>query len=401
MTKRFLASSGILLILAMLFMLAGCEENKYPDSLYNPNATFNASAEITAVDPPNLGLAGVTVITLTGKNFSPVLNENIVFFDAVKGTLLEGSETRLVVRAPIYTSDSCGIRVSVQGALLFSNKWKYKLEPAQTPLAAFTTAEQPWAITADAAGNVYTSLVVSNAGVGIKKITPEGVMGDYSPKGGETKYSAMKMGPGGVIYAVRIAKAIFTIPAAGEKPVTWVTAGLGTIYDLDFDANKNIWGVGNNTDIYRVKQDKSVAKFPFTADLRSVRVFNGHVYVAGKKDGAEKIWRFPLNGEELGAVEEYFDFSAKVSSEYSVYCITFSADGYMYVGTNAPQALYLVHPGGNFEVLYPGQFLPKALVFAWGAGTTLCYTREATAANPQTIIRLNTLKQSAPYYGIL
>lgn len=385
----------------MLFILAGCEENEYPDSLYNPDASYKAAAEITAVDPPNLALSGVTVVTITGKNFSPVLDENIVFFDAERGTILEGSATQLVVRAPIYAADSCVIRVSVKGAILFSNKWNYTLEPAQEPLVAFTAAEQPWAITADAAGNIYTSMVISNAGVGIKKISPDGVLEDYAPKGGETKYSALKMGPGGVIYAARIAKAIFTIPAAGQKPVNWVTSGLGTIYDLDFDANKNIWAVGNNTDIYRVKQDKSIAKFPFKADLRSVRVFNGYVYVAGKQDNAEKVWRFPLNGEELGAVEEYFDFSGKVSTEYSVYCITFSADGYMYVGTNAPNALYLVHPDGNFEVLYPGQFLPKALVFAWGAGTNLYYTREATATTPQLIIRLNTLKQSAPYYGIL
>jgi hypothetical protein len=54
--------------------------------------------------------------------------------------------------------------------------------------------------------------------------------------------------------------------------------------------------------------------------------------------------------------------------------------------------------------LYPGLFLPKTLLFAWGKGTELYAAREKTAdaagkVTPQTILRINTMKSGAPYYG--
>ncbi|HNW58078.1 MAG TPA: IPT/TIG domain-containing protein [bacterium] len=406
MGKRFIILQAIFLVAALIFVLAGCDSNDYPSSLYDPNAKTSSPAVISAVEPASVALSGVTLITFTGSNFSTVKEDNIVYFNAEKGTVVEASATQLKVRAPIYVSDSIAIRIAVKNAEIFSNKWPYKLEAAQVNLLTFTPAEIPYGIATDATGNVYASLVVSNAGAGVKIVTPGAEKYvDYAPKGGETFWSAMKMGPGNVLYCARNLKGIFSIAAAATKPATFVSSGLGTIYDLDFDVNHNLWGVGNNTDIYRIKPDKSITKFPFTANLKSVRVYNGYLYVAGKKDGADKVWRFPFNGQDLGAVEEYFDFSAKVGGGYGVYCITFSADGYMYVGTDAPEAIFLVSPTGSYEPLYPGQFFPKTLLFAWGPGSNLYMTREQvlegeTIKYAQTIIRINTQKESAPYYGL-
>lgn len=406
MGKRFIIVQAILLVAALMLVLAGCDSNDYPPSLYDPNAKTSAAAVISAVDPASVALSGVTMITFTGSNFSTVKEDNIVYFNAEKGTVLEASSTMLKVRAPIYVSDSIAIRIAVKNSELFSNKWTYKLEAAQENLLTLTPAEIPYGIATDAAGNVYASLIVSNAGAGVKIVTPGAEKYvDYAPKGGETFWTAMKMGPGNVLYCARNLKGIFTIAAAAAKPATFASSGLGNIYDLDFDASHNLWGVGNNTDIYRVKPDKSITKFPFTANLKSVRVYNGYLYVAGKKDNADKVWRFAINGETLGAAEEYFDFSAKVGGGASVYCITFSADGYMYVGTDAAEAIFIVSPTGSFEPLYPGQFFPKTLLFAWGPGASLYMTREQVLEGDQikyaqTIIRINTQKESAPYYGL-
>ena len=94
----------------------------------------------------------------------------------------------------------------------------------------------------------------------------------------------------------------------------WVTgSSIGNIYDLDFDASGNLWAGGNNPAIYRIKQDKSVKQFPFTCNARSIRVYDGYLYVGGKVDTTEGVWRAQIiNSDSLGAFEKYFDFSATI-----------------------------------------------------------------------------------------
>ncbi|HNS72343.1 MAG TPA: IPT/TIG domain-containing protein [bacterium] len=407
MAKRLIIFQVIILAAALMIVLAGCDKDDYPPSLYDPDYVSKGAAVINSVDPSALALSGVTVITINGANFSPVKDDNLVFFNAEKGTVLEATETTLKVRAPIYAADSVAMRVAVQGAVLFSNIWPYSLEPAQEPLITLTSAEVPWAVATDAEGNVYTSMVISNAGAGVKKIAAgSDKFVDFAPKGGETYYTAMKIGPGGTLYGVRNVKGIFSYKAGDAKPAVFASTGLGNIMDIDFDASKNLWGVGNNPDVYRIKPDKSVAKFAFKANLRAVRVYNNYLYVAGDQDKIVKVWRFPINGEDLGAVEEVLNFTDKVGGNFAIYCLTFSADGYMYIGTDAPAAIYLLSPGGALEPLYPGQFVPKVLSFAWGLGTDLFMTREVTieaekVKYQQLVFRINTQKEGAPQFGIL
>lgn len=408
MSKRFILIQAVLLVAALMFMLTGCE-NDYPPSLYDPNYKADQPAVITTVEPADLALSGVTVITFTGSNFAPVKDDNIVYFNGAKGTILEATTGKLVVKAPIYAADSVVIRVAVRGAELFSNGWPYRLEPAQESAVKLTSAELPYALATDAEGNLYASMVISNAGAGVKKIA-KGTTGfvDYAPKGGETFYSAIKMGPGNVMYCARNVKGVFSIASPGAKPGVFVSSGLGNIYDLDFDANKNLWGVGNNTDLYRMKPDKAMTKFPFKANLRAVRVYNNYLYVAGDLDKVTKVWRFPFVGEDLGPVEEVLNFTDKIGGGTStIHCMTISADGYIYLGSDAPEAIFVASPSGGFEALYPGQFLPKIISMAWGMGTDLFVTREAKSdsegklINQQLIFRVNTQKQGAPQYGIL
>ncbi len=395
------------MVVMVVVVMWGCE-NEYPPSLYDPNRQGLPTPEIESVEPPLEGLAGVTKVTIMGRHFASDVRKVIVYFNASRGEVLEATESRLVVRAPILVADSVLIRVAVQGAELFGvyNR-KYRLLAAQAPVAKFSPVDEPWGVTTDAEGNIYTSMVVSNAGVGIRKIDLKGVVSEWAPKGGETFYSALKMGPGGVIYAARKQKAIFQV-VAGQKGVVFQSAGLGTIADLDFDQYKNIWGVGNNDKIYCVTPGKVVKAYDFKADLRTVRVYNGYVYVGGKKDGLEKVWRFPIVGDgEVGSVEEYFDYSGALGggSVYMISAINFAMDGDMYIGTDAPAAIYVVHPDKTMEALYPGQFVPKAAVFSWGKDAEgryirLIVTREKTATDAQSLLWVNMQKEGAPYYGI-
>lgn len=384
------------LIIIALAMVSGCKEDP-PTSLYeDPTANVGSGPQpvVSAVDPPTAALAGVTSITITGTNFSAVKDQNLVYFDATQASILSASATQLVVRAPTLVKDSVTLRVMVYKADLASTPRQYRLMAAVTEYGSLTKTEDPYGIATDAAGNMYVSV----SGSGVKKITPDGTRTDYAPHAaGVTKWSAMKIGPAGVLYTARILRVIYQVPAGGGTPVIWVTgSSIGNIYDMDFDASGNLWAGGNNAAIYMIKQDKSIKQFPFTCNARSLRVYNGYLYVGGKIDTTEGVWRAPLvNPDSLGAFEKFFDFSANYSG-YAVNAVTFAADGDMYIGTDAPAALVVVHPNKSVEPLYPGLFSPTTLLFTWGNADDLYMIR--TLNNPR-LLRVTMLKNGAPYYG--
>lgn len=384
------------LLLIALAMMSGCKEDP-PTSLYEDPTTNVGTAPqpvVSAVDPPTTALAGVTTITITGSNFSAVKDENIVYFDATKANILSASATQLVVRAPTLVKDSVTLRVMVYKAELSSTPRPYKLLSAVSEYGNLGKLDDPYGIATDAAGNMYVSI----SGSGVKKITPDGTKTDYSAHAaGVTKWSAMKMGPAGVLYTARILRVIYQVPAGGGAPVIWVTgSSIGNIYDMDFDASGNLWAGGNNPAIYRIKQDKSVKQFPFTCNARSIRVYDGYLYVGGKVDTTEGVWRAQIiNSDSLGAFEKHFDFSASYSG-YVVNAVTFAADGDMYIGTDAPAALIVVHPNKVAEPVYPGLFTPTTLLFTWGNADDLYMIR--TLNNPR-LLKVTMLKNGAPYYG--
>ena len=289
------------------------------------------------------------------------------------------------------------------GAELYSNSVLYEIRDPAPELYEFDKLEKPYAIAADADGNVYTSVTLSGSGVGTKKITPEGILSDYAPKGAETFWSSVKVGPGDELYVVRQVRALFKIPAGGGASATWAVLSdfSAKLADIDFDADLNLWCVGNNTKIYMVKPDKTVVEHDFEADLKSVRIFDGYVYVAGTQDGAAKIWRFEIQaGDQIGAEEVHFDFSAAYAG-YTPLAITFDAEGELYVGTDAPASIVVVHADKTHDPLYPGLLSAAPTIsMAWDNDTGLYITREAKGEEiPQTILHLEMFEEGAPYYG--
>jgi len=82
-----------------------------------------------------------------------------------------------------------------------------------------------------------------------------------------------------------------------------------------------------------------------------------------------------------------------------VQCITFSSDGDLYIGTDAPEGVVVVHQGGASQPLYPGTLSPEPVAFAWGKGSNL-YIARLGATSVHEMLVVNTLKLSAPYYGL-
>jgi hypothetical protein len=234
---------------------------------------------------------------------------------------------------------------------------------------------------------------------------PSGQRTDYAPAFSTSvkAYSALKLGPGGYMYAAVNFPFIFRIPPGGGTSERWFPGGggVGKIFDFDFDQQGNIWGGGNNTAIYRIKADKSSRAFPFVADVRSVRVFNGYVYAACQTfpDSLQKIVRFQLMGDSLGPAETYFDFSAAYPAG-GVYALTFADDGDMFVGTDSVAGtVVLVHPDRTSERFYPGWFTSRIRLFAYGATTEMYAIRTGPTDDEKRMMRIFTQKTGAPYYG--
>jgi hypothetical protein len=391
-------------------VLIGCDLGD-GESLYDPDYQSAPAPVISSVDPPELALAGVGQIVITGQNFSSNPDENLVYFNERRAILLESSATQLIVRPPNFASDDIVIKVAVLKAVEFSNEWPYVLELAVEPgWGGLSDQQAPYGIASDADGNIYTSVLGDGEFGGIKQITPDQERSDYAPRQAWV-YPTLLRGPDGNLYAARgpaTFAAIYTAPPGGVTPSPWLLGGgLGRIRSFDFDQHGNIWGGGNNNPgLYRVTPDKEVEVFEFDhSDVRSVRVFDGAVYVAAITDGKHNIWRFPFTEPgEVGEPELYFAFSDSYGLEGAgALAITFSAAGELFIGTNGADGLIIVYPDKSWEPFYPGTLSNTIDALVWGPGQDLFASWEDPASTSsdviRKIVRINTQRQGAPNYG--
>ncbi len=392
--------SRLLAILALgllAALLVGCE-NEYPESLYDPNFKGRPTPVITAVIPPDSALAGIGQIIIKGHNFSPVLEENFVYFGKTAAQLLAADSTELGVKTPNVTGESLDLKVAVHGALLFSNVVKYKLLTAIWDWGTFLAADDPWAITCDADENLYVDLTSRN----VDRVSRDNVRTTYGTVP-FVKGTGMKMGPGGYLYVARTTAALYRIPPGGGAATKWVDAP-GKVYDFDFAPTGSMYAGGDGDNLYLIKPDGTGSKVANYRKvyIRTVRVFDGYVYVGGRDStGAQYIWRNQiLAGEQLGPNEVYFAWSSRVDPTSQVYSLTFAQDGDMYVGTDNAAGIMIVHPNGSFEPLYEGLLKPYVFSLAWGTGTYL-YANQRNDVDPaqKRMIKINVLKPGAPYYG--
>ncbi|MFA6597781.1 MAG: IPT/TIG domain-containing protein [Ignavibacteriaceae bacterium] len=418
MKKNYLKlpqTSIALAAFVFLFVLFfwGCNEADNVAPLYNPVFSNTVVPEIVSVSPSDSAFAGVDEITLTGHNFPTVPTEMAVYFNNVKAEIISADTNKIVVKAPFLVKDTISIKISKFSADKLSNSLPYKLISATIVFKEFPFNDTPYTLTFDKLGNAYVSYTIDSAGTGIKKIAPDGSVTDFAPKGAETYWTCMKFGQSGDLYTARSVKGIFKV-APNAIATTWVTSsnGIGTIVDFDFDQNGNMWAGGNNAAVYRVTQTKNVKPFSFTANIRSVRVFNNYLYVAGLKDGSESIWRFPIiNSDSLGTAELYFNYQAAYPSG-TIREITFSADGDLYVGTDGVEMIVKIKPDKSSQILFSGVLNPsnkcKFNSFFWSGSDVYMYVIRHSvnlndaASPPEAIIKVNTLNNlgGAPYYGI-
>lgn len=387
-----------LLITVLLgFIYYGCNQEAAP-SLYEIESK-GGTPVVSSVVPANEALAGVSEVTINGSNFSSNKDDNFVYFGTAKGTILEATSTKLIVKAPPLIKNQLDLKVAIKGVENFSNVTKYNLLEAVGVYYAFTkSVDEAMTVTVDKSENLYVSVLDK----GIKKISPTGVLTDFAPKGGESFFFDLKMGPNNVLYGTRNLRAIFQV-TQGSPSATYVVFPTGiSIISIDFDASKNIWASGGGGNIYSVNPNKEINAFPIDYTVTSVRVFNGYLYLAGKKDNEEAIYRYKINSNtSLGTKETFFNIgSAYGLNKIQIGAITFSDDGDLILGTNQTDAFILIK-NGNASAMYPGLITPYARSIAWGTNKNLFYIKEFIEGTSifHSLIRVDMQKLGAPYFG--
>jgi hypothetical protein len=391
---------SLAIIITLSVIIYSCNQDAAP-SLYVVEPK-GSTPVISGVIPANEALAGVTEVTINGSNFSSVKEENFVFFGTVQAAVLQASSTQLVVKAPALIKNSLDLKISVQGVENFSNIIKYNLLEAVGVYYAFVKGiEDPMTVAVDNSENVYVYLKDR----GIRKISAAGVLTNFSPRGSESFYIDMKVGPNNELFATRPAtRAIFrNIEGAPSATFQVFPTGMN-IASLDFDKNKNIWAAGSGNRLFSVTYPgKDTTGFAIDYTISSVRVYNDYLYLAGKNSSEEAIYRYKINSNKLlGAKEKYFDIGAKYGlTKIQVNAITFAENGDLIIGTDMTDAFVLVNSNGVSSIFYPGVINPIVKSLSWGTKKNLFYIREYTDAGTilHSLVRVDMQKLSAPYYG--
>jgi len=383
-------------------LLAGCKEDA-PPSLWDPGLVSGPQPQITSIDPPGEGLAGVTVLTINGANFSPVKENNLVFFDDVLVPVLQASATQLQLKAPNEVGDTIKIKIAVKGADKFNDPpATYRLVAAVATAPGLGPSDEPWGTTVDSDGNVYVS--IEQGGVTKVAPAPNDTGSSFAPAGGFAHWNCLRVGTDGKIYSSGNLAAIFEIrPNASPVPFVGPASGIGRVYTFDVDDQGNFWAGGNNPAIYRVTPGKNVKSFPFQGNVRSVRVYNGYLYIAGTIDSVQKVVRKPLiSADSLGATEEYFNLTSSTFgvTGKSIFVVDFTSGGDMFVGTDLDDPLLIVHPNKTAEAFYAGILTPAIHILAWGRGSTLFAVQANAAAGVINkgvrLLSVNTQTTGAP-----
>ncbi|NNE35559.1 MAG: hypothetical protein HKN13_09990 [Rhodothermales bacterium] len=392
--RRNSASAGLwrFALVGLMLSVAACDTD--PSTLFDPDAPFGPDPVISSIAPADSALAGVSVVTITGQNFSTTPGENLVYFGSTRAPTLSATATELTVRAPNEPSPDVTIKLAVIGAENFSNNIAYRLNPAATSFANVGGFEEPVGVTSDSDGNLYVSMLANSVPAGIQIVTPDGARSEYASS--TFRWDDLALGPDGYLYAVRNLRAVFRFPPGGGGQETWTALADRSVRlsAITFDDAGNLWGGGGNAQIFRIAPDKSVLIVDFDGIVSDMAVFSGFLYVAVEREGVSTVERLPLDASgNPGTVETYFSITNAVGSDFIPgNALAFAATGELFVGTELPDPILLVRPDGSWESLYPGVLEPTVSGLAWGPDPFLYATKTPNAdlGTEADIVRINT-----------
>lgn len=412
--KRGMLSTLGLAVLATAFLLpTGCTKDE-PPVVWDPSQSGAATPVITGVSPAS-ALGGITKVTLTGGNFSPVDTNNSVYFGAAAGTIVSSTSTQVVVVPPALDEGGYVIKVVVAGAYGIATYGPYAVQYAGIEYGGFTDLDETYSIAVDGSENVYAQLKAAvNDTARVLRIAP---VAPYTTKQlygtlkdallrPWPKASDMRIGPGGYLYLQQTNNVnIYRIAPGGGVTQLW-TALPAKASALDFDQNGNIFAGGDRAGMSVVNTDgtKRIVGSFSTMTIKAVRVFNGEVYVATASPGATPgVWksRILTTTGDLGTPVQVLDWSQAPGTfpASAVLSLAIAADSTIYVGCDNADPILAISPSGAAEALYPGVLSPPATQLIWGTGQYLYCNRDNAVGSKRRVIRIAMEKNGAPDYG--
>ena len=392
--------------LAVLLALAGCDTGE-GTSLYDPDRATNSDPTVTSISPDGSALAGIDVVTITGSNFSPNADENLVFFGEAAATVLSASATELRVTAPNTPREDLPVRVSVRNAANYSAPLAYTLVSALTPYGELARGDEPFGMTSDADGLLYASLAIDGQATGIFQIPQPDARTLYHEDRAST-WPDIALGADGAIYGVRNNRGVYRLPAGAPSTVFAALPNGVSLTSIAASPSGDLWVGGSNSALassalYRIGPDATVTAVPFPKVVRDLVVLGDALYAATQTAGLAEVWRFPLDANgSAGTGTLYYDLTAELGAGTNVFAIEAAADGTLFVGTNAADPVRLIAPDGTASALYPGVLRPPASEFAWGSGSTLYMGQsripetEVTQAQPGQLYQVITRYERRP-----
>lgn len=383
---------ALVVTIAMIGLaLSGCSNDKSA-IIYNPNDQGAPTPEITAVDPSAAAVGGVTKMKITGKNFSPAVAENFVYFGTVAGTVLTASPAELTVLPPTLIADSLTLRVVVSKAFLAAKYARpYKLESISNPYGKFGSVNS---LALDAQENLFASPPSA-----VVKLSPNGQTATYSTLIFVTA-SAMKFGSNGFLYAQRNRNIRLYRIAPGGGGAQEFFRFPSLVSYFDFDKNGNLYA-GADGGLYVLNPNltvKTTGKYQGIS-IKAIRVFNDYAYVAVAGSTAGILRNKILSADgNLGDDELFFDWTKSGAfAAFEIGDLTFAQDGDMYIVADRKESdpILVVHPDGKSETLYAGALKFPVFNFVWGNDQFL-YVNHNTAAG---VSRVAMGKKGAPYFG--
>lgn len=395
----------ILIIIILCLAVIGCDGES--TSLYDPNyEAERPDPTISEIVPEDGWLAGVDGVVIRGENFSEVPEENRVYFDGIPGIVNSATQTELHVRAARVVGDTVPIKVTIRDAVNFSNETEYKLDQAVFQAPGSISNDNVLGITVDSEGNIYYSIQESDAAAGIRVWRADDeTVNTYIPS--SFNWNSLIIGPDGLIYGARNVRGIYRESPGGTIDDNAFAFGDtdDNYIDMDFDEDGNLWTVGDNTNIYRIDiEDATVTPFPFEANLRAVRYYDGKLYLGGffedeNENTTSEIWTMDVNNGQASNPLPYLNLSDLSDEEISILSLTFDESGRIYIGADTGTGIYTWSDDEGLDELYPGLIEPEGYSLSWHENFLIAAAtnREETSRYP---LKIDLRREGAPYYGI-
>lgn len=400
---NILNSKSTFCMLALIAIgLTRCEYDQ-PEKLFPIPSGIQPDPVIADISPDS-AVNGITLVTISGENFSLQSDQNFVYFGTTAGIIRSTASNQLIVQRPLTISGDFMIKVSVRNAFQFAETGPYNMEAGLIQIGAATENNS---FTVDKAGNLYAER--DNT---IYKTDPSGVQSQYGTI--EAASSCMRMGSGKYLYLQRReSQNFYRIPPGGGTAVRY-TRILRRVSVFDFDSTGYIYSgsgglVSNNlvgNGLFITSPDgitgNEVSGYRDLFAISAVRVFDGFVFVLADTISSIPEYKFSIifKHEITGSGQLGERIPVLRLTDGSVYKdLTFSADGKIFLATNKTNPILVLHQDGSGESLYPGILQGPLVQLCWSDGYYLYYSLLSETEGQSALFRICMGESGAKYYG--